>query len=443
MALEWPVITFGELIQLGELEIGDGYRAKNSELTGDGLIFLRAGHVTDTHIDFNGTDRFCTTTEHTFGPKISRPGDVIVTTKGNSTGRIAFVTSDMPRFVYSPHLSYWRAAPKGRLEQAFLRAWSRSTQFSEQLAALSRSTDMAPYLSLTDQRTLSVTIPPRPIQRWVGALNDSVDQRLQLLRQTNTSLETIAQALFKSWFVDFDPVHAKAEGREPDGMDVATAALFPDSFEDSPLGPIPQRWRAGTFGDLAILAKGSINPLHAPDTVFEHYSLPAFDVGGWPVFELGACIMSNKTRVPQGAVLQSKLNPRIPRVWLLGYVGDWAVCSTEFLPWIPRSHASSSLLYCLLQSAGFAAAVLTLVTGTSNSHQRVKPDQVAALPTVVPDGALVAAFDRTVKPLLDQTLANRQRMQTLTQLRDTLLPRLISGKLRLPEAQTLIAEASP
>ncbi|WP_367190194.1 restriction endonuclease subunit S [Burkholderia sp. Ed8] len=286
-----------------------------------------------------------------------------------------------------------------------------------------------------------VTLPPVNVQRDIADVLGSLDDRIDLLRRTNATLESIARALFKSWFIDFDPVRVKAEGSEPEGMGAETAALFPDSFEDSKLGEIPKGWRVGTFGDLASLVKGSINPMTTPADTFEHYSLPAFDASQLPVFELGETIKSNKTRVPAGAVLQSKLNPHIPRVWFPSRVGDRAVCSTEFLPWVPKGTASEEVIYCTLSSPAFAASVRTLVTGTSNSHQRVKPDQVAALALVLAPGDVYDAFSRTVRALLAKVGEDRWTVKSLADLRDMLLPRLISGKLRLPEAEAQLNEA--
>src|SRR5574337_2054211 len=305
---------------------------------------------------------------------------------------------------------------------------------------LLQTLDLAGYNSGSAQPSLNrnyiygmpLRVPaPEEQQRIVDVLQ-TFDDRIDLLRQTNATLESIAQALFKSWFIDFDPVRALGQGRAPEGMDAATAALFPAEFEESELGLIPKGWRAGTFGDLAEQAKGSVNPMTVPDANFEHYSLPAFDADQLPVFECGETIRSNKTRVPVGAVLQSKLNPHIPRVWLPSRVGERAVCSTEFLPWVARRNASRELVYCTLTGSTFAAAVRTLVTGTSNSHQRVKPDQVAALELVLAPGAVYDAFTRVARPLLTKVNENRWTARNLSELRDTLLPRLISGKLRLP-----------
>lgn len=289
--------------------------------------------------------------------------------------------------------------------------------------------------------TMKLRVPGREEQDRIVEALQALDDRIGLLRQANTTLESIAQTLFKSWFIDFDPVRAKAEGCEPEGMDAATAALFPGEFEESALGLIPKGWCVGSFGDLAQLSKGTLNPLNHPSQEFEHYSLPAFDADQRPVFELGEGIKSNKTRVPADAVLQSKLNPHIPRVWLPFEPGDSAICSTEFLPWRATNQATREAVYCLLTSAAFGSAVRTLVTGTSNSHQRVKGEQVAALAVCVAPAPVYRAFSIYAKPLLERVGENRQHAMTLAEIRDALLPRLISGQLRIPEAREQLEEA--
>ena len=315
-----------------------------------------------------------------------------------------------------------------------------------------------PKLALFRIEQIAVPCPPLEVQLGIASLLGALDDRITLLRETNTTLEAIAQALFKSWFIDFDPVRAKAEGRQPEGaiqgcmsaaegrmpkaaMDATTAALFPDSFEESELGLVPKGWSIGCVGDLANQKKGSVNPLASPEVLFEHYSLPAFDSDQAPVFELGQQIKSNKTPLPDEAVLLSKLNPHIPRVWLPVNHGANAVCSTEFLAYSPQKGVSKELIYCLFVAAEFQQQLCQLVTGTSNSHQRVKPDQVLLVKIPIADKPVLKAFAELAKPLFERVHANRQQAQTLTQLRDTLLPRLISGQLRLPEAESLMEKA--
>lgn len=288
---------------------------------------------------------------------------------------------------------------------------------------------------------LKIKLPPLAEQKAIGSLLGVFDDRIALLRETNATLESIAHALFKSWFVSFDPVREKSEGRVPEGMDEATAALFPASFEESTMGLIPSGWRAGLLGDFAMLRKGTVNPGSKPDTVFEHFSLPAFDDGQRPVRELGALIKSNKTPVCTDAVLLSKLNPHIPRVWLPVECGINAVCSTEFLVFQPTGVGNRELIYCAFTSPEFTARLQQLVTGTSNSHQRIKPDQVALMSSVVPEAQVTKKFEAAIRPVFERVHANKQHAQTLAALRDTLLPRLISGQLRLSEGEALLEDA--
>ena len=215
MAGERRESTFQELLYEGLLEIGDGYRAQNNELGGTGPIFLRAGHVTDSHIDFTDVEHFHEHLAFKMRSKMSKVGDTIVTTKGNSTGRISFVTDRLPPFVYSPHLSYWRSRDPEKLCGGFLRYWSQGVEFIEQLSGMKASTDMAPYLSLTDQRRLSITLPPLAEQKAIAAVLGALDDKIDLNRRMNATLEALARALFQSWFVDFDPVRAKLDGRPP------------------------------------------------------------------------------------------------------------------------------------------------------------------------------------------------------------------------------------
>lgn len=284
-------------------------------------------------------------------------------------------------------------------------------------------------------------IPPLSIQRRIAKILGDIDDCIDVLRETNATLEAMAQAIFKSWFVDFDPVRAKAEGRQPERMDASTAALFPDSFEESELGLVPRGWRIGCVGDLAVQKKGSVNPLASSDKWFEHYSLPAFDNGQSPVLEKGEAIKSNKTPLPDEAVLLSKLNPHIPRVWLPVRYGENSVCSTEFIAYSPRAGFSKELIYCLFRSPDFQQQLCQLVTGTSNSHQRVKPGQILELKLKIPGMGLFAAFADFARPVFEQIYTNRQQAQTLTRLRDTLLPKLISGEIRLPEAESIVRSA--
>jgi type I restriction enzyme S subunit len=183
-------------------------------------------------------------------------------------------------------------------------------------------------------------IPPKNEQRAIAHILGTLDDKIELNRRMNETLEAMARTIFKSWFVDFDPVRAKAEGCDP-GLPQPLADLFPDRFVDSELGEIPAGWGVGRFGDVVEQLRDQENPLSSPDALFCHYSIPAFDEGQWPKAELGESIKSLKSRVPPGVILLSKLNPEIERVWLVDiHSGERAVCSThEELLLLPRAVA--------------------------------------------------------------------------------------------------------
>jgi type I restriction enzyme S subunit len=172
------------------------------------------------------------------------------------------------------------------------------------------------------------------------------------------------------------------------------------------------------------------NPKSSPETLFTHFSIPAFDEAHWPKTEVGSAIKSQKFRVSPGVILLSKLNPEIERVWLVDVQpGDRAICSTEFVVLRTRPPFGRSFAYCLSRSRGFRQQLEGLVTGTSKSHQRAQPGTLLSLPVILPPALVAEAFERVAAPLLDRAQVCRREIRTVADLRDALLPRLISGEL--------------
>ena len=293
-------------------------------------------------------------------------------------------------------------------------------------------------LSGTMLKAYQLPFPKVETQGRIADVLASLDNKIELNRRMNETLEAMARALFRSWFVDFDPVRAKSEGR-PTGLPADLDTLFPSEFEDSPLGEIPKGWRAGTVSDVVGMGRQQVNPGDSPDEVFAHFSIPAFDAGRNPILEVGFAIKSNKLVVTPGSILVSKLNPHIPRVWLTDVDPAYrAVGSTEFFVLQATAPHSSAFLYSLMSSPEFAVDLQTLVTGTSNSHQRVQPEAFMSYSLVVPPGETATAFESLVKPLLDQVLANRKEMAQLAKTRDELLPRLLSGEIEVAEEEVAL-----
>jgi len=279
---------------------------------------------------------------------------------------------------------------------------------------------------------IPAAVPPVSEQRAIAHILGTLDDKIELNRRMNETLEAMARALFKSWFVDFDPVRAKMEGRDT-GLPRHIAGLFPDRLVDSELGEIPEGWEVGRLDHVVEILRDQENPMASPGTLFQHFSIPAFDEGQSPKAELGVDIKSLKFRVPPGVILLSKLNPEIERVWLVDIdATDRAVCSTEFLVLRPRSFYGRSFLYCLSRSPLFRQQIEALATGTSGSHQRAQVGAILSLSVILPPEPVVVMFTRAASPLLSRTLECRRESRTLAALRDTLLPKLISGEIRAP-----------
>ena len=249
----------------------------------------------------------------------------------------------------------------------------------------------------------------RAVARVLGALDD----KIELNRKMSETLEQMARAIFKSWFVDFKPF--RSEG-----------------MVDTPLGEIPTRWKVGTVADACSLVHDAITPLDTPNEEFAHFSIPAYDAGKEPASERGSEIKSNKNLVPAGCVLLSKLNPRFPRVWYVDMpTNKRAIASTEFLVAIPVAAENREYLYGLLTSRSFMTDFERMVTGTSSSHQRVPAESLLSLACVVPDGTAIRAYGRITRPMLAQVQQNTRQSRTLAAIRDALLPKLMSGKVRV------------
>lgn len=268
----------------------------------------------------------------------------------------------------------------------------------------------------------------------LGALDDKVELNLKM----NETLEAMALAIFKHWFVDFGPVYAKSEGR-PTGLRDDVATLFPDGFGDDGL---PAGWITSPLSDLATLDRSTRDPVDFANELVEHFSLPAFDRGMRPTVERASIIKSLKLELAPPLVLFSKLNPDVARVWpVLARSARPMLASTEFLALKPRpGRASLAYLSLLFASSSFRRTAAGLVTGTSKSHQRVQPAALLQSEWLAPNPKLLSAFDTVVEPILSRIDSLRSESKVLTDLRNTLLPKLMSGKARISDAERIIGE---
>ena len=290
--------------------------------------------------------------------------------------------------------------------------------------------------------SFEVTIPSYGEQTKIADILTTLDDRIELLRETNATLEAIAQALFKSWFVDFDPVRAKQEGREPEGMDADTAALFPDSFEESELGLIPKGWRCSTLADAY-----EINPsrkLRKGETA-PYLEMAGVPTSGHSVDNIVLREMGSGSKFINGDTLLARITPCLEngKSAFVDFLEKdqigWG--STEFVVLRPRAPLPQYHGYLLCRHPSFRSFAIQSMSGTSG-RQRIQNDVIGGYSLVLPSEEVAKTFTEIVEPIQKSIASNHKQSQTLATLRDTLLPRLISGQLRIPEAETLIEETT-
>ncbi|MFO7370810.1 MAG: restriction endonuclease subunit S, partial [Bacteroidales bacterium] len=286
---------------------------------------------------------------------------------------------------------------------------------------------------------LEVPLPPLPEQRAIAHILGTLDDKIELNRRMNETLEAMARAIFKSWFLDFDPVRAKMRGEQPVGLASEIADLFPDALVETELGEVPEGWKQSTVSAIVLTLKDSVMPGRFPTKVWEHYSIPAFDAGRAPILETGDTIKRAKYRVPSTCVLVSKLNPQFPRVWCPNVrEEESAICSTEFIPFVPRDSEWRSYLFELMKSESIQRAIEERVTGSTGSRQRAKSDDIASIPVVVPPQELLHQFSGMASCMHARMHESINESRILARLRDTLLPKLISGELRVADAERMV-----
>ena len=286
------------------------------------------------------------------------------------------------------------------------------------------------------------SFPPSSERKAAAHVLTALDDRITLLRETNATLEAIAQALFKSWFVDFDPVRAKMEGRVPEGMDEATAALFPDALEESELGWVPKGWRIGTLADVATLNAQSLS-MRSPPPEINYIDLAGVKGN---VFDVPQCYSfadapSRARRMLQeGDCIVGTVRPGNRSFGFIATAQNHLTGSTGFAVLSPKQRWTTAFTYLCATRDENIDRLAALADG--GAYPAVRPDVVASTPCPLPPDEVMKVFDSAARPLLDAIGANSEQAQTLAILRDTLLPRLISGQLRLPDVQTLLKETA-
>jgi type I restriction enzyme, S subunit len=406
----------------------------------DGVPVVRVNNFKDMRLDLADVMRIAPEVESKYARTRLTGGEVLLTLVG-SVGQVAVAPKALAGFNIARAVGVIRPLPS--IEPEWLAICLRSP-LSQHLLGSRANTTVQTTINLKDVRALPVPIPPQAERKEIVAMLYALDDRIAILRETNATLEAIAQALFKSWFVDFDPVHAKQQGVAPAGMDEATAALFPDSFEDSSLGLKPQGWITSSVYDLATYINGAAYKAFAPN--LERRGLPIIKIaelkaGVTPQTAFSDVAMQEKYRINTGDILFSwSGNPDTSiDTFVWNHEDGWL--NQHIFRVLPHAEEERAFLLRTLRHLRPVFAELARNKQTTGLGHVTVAD-MKRLQIVKPSRAVLDQFNEIVSPIHSRIFGNEQQAQTLATLRDTLLPRLISGQLRLPEARAELEAAA-
>jgi type I restriction enzyme, S subunit len=409
MSFEWQTVSLG---QCAELDLGYPFKSADYTDSENGTRLLRGDNIGQGQLRWDGVRKWLRRDGDKLANYELRENDLVLAmdrpwiSAGLKFARVR--TSDLPSLLVQ---RVARLRPREDVDADYLHSVIASADFTQHIQTITTGTAV-PHISGKQIQEYKFDLPDMATQRAIGSLLIGFDDRITLLRETNATLEAIAQALFKSWFVDFDPVRAKQEGRAPEGMDEATAALFPDGFQESELGLVPRGWRVATLQDLLVLQRG--------------FDLPAQDrvPGDYPIIAASGPSGTHTVAMAKGPGVVTGRSGVLGRVFL--ELEDYWPLNTAL--WVKEFRgATPCYAYEVLRLLDFSSFNAGSAVPTLNRNH------VHGLRYLFPSKTCVESYESLAIQLHQRVRLNQKQAQTLATLRDTLLPRLISGQLRLPE----------
>ena len=409
--MEWKEVLFEDIIE--EISMGPfGSDIKRDCYCEEGLPYLNGSNVQNFKLGEESFIYVPWEKAEKLKKSVAHRGDVIITHRG-TLGQVVYIPTDSiyPKYLISN--SQFRVKFDSSKVRADYITYYLHTRDGNHKIMANASQVGVPALGrpTTTFKQIKAPIPPLEYQNCVMDILSSLDKKIETNNKINANLEEMAQAIFKNWFVDFAPFK--------DGK-----------FVESELGMIPEGWRVGTLSEVADIKKKSITPNKTPDSYFNHYSLPAFDVNKLPVYQLGSEIMSSKFIFGSRTTLISKLNPHIKRIWFVDNVMENGICSTEFIPIKAKDEEIAAYIHFLICSNIFYNTICSSVNGATNSHQRINPEDILEYKIALNEET-ISRYSKFAYPILKKISKNITENAHLASIRDTLLPRLMSGEIEV------------
>lgn len=389
MKCKWEEV---ELSEVADLTVGFvGTMA--SHYTDSGVLFLRSTNIEPFNIKMNDVKYISPEFNETIKKSQLNPDDVVIVRTGKPGACTVIPQKTEP----------WNCSDlviihpqKEKINPHFLASYINlaSGVINAHLVGAVQQ-----HFNIVAAKKMKIPLPSIDIQNSIVSIIQSLNDKIELNNRINENLKQQAQAIYH------------------------------EQFETINTDELPTGWRVVALGDIAIISKKNFNPSKEPETMLEHYSIPAFDESHFPVFELSTAIKSNKFVVDSDCFMISKLNPTTKRVWKPYCLTEKAVCSTEFIVYKAKDSTITDFLYSVIDSASFSDFMCSHVTGSTGSRQRTTPSDTLSFEFVLPSEDKLNSFQALVSPMYAQMRNNAIENDKLKRLRDSLLPKLMSGEV--------------
>jgi len=427
----WHSTKLGELIETNS----ETYSARDGW---EYINYLDTGNITDNRIDEISELKVGTDKIPSRAKRKVRNGDVIFSTVRPNQRHFGIIKSQPANFLVSTGFTTIRAKPE-KASNAFIYWYLSQPSIVDFLHGVGEtSTSAYPSIKPSDIEGLKLLLPPLSEQKAIASVLGALDDKIKNNRRMNETLEEMARAIFKSWFVDFDPVHAKAAGNEPAHMDAETAALFPNSFGDDGL---PAGWNKNELTQYATLNSKSHNARNAPEEVWyadlantKNGKIESYDHFLWSDAPSRA-----KRILEEGDTIVGTVRPGNRSFAYIGKSERPTTGSTGFAVLTPTKREFRELVYCAATSNENIDRLAHLADGAA--YPAVKPNIVSETLVSISNEKLIFAFHLQTVSLLTKITTNISENQTLAELRDTLLPKLMSGEIRVKDAEREVEAA--
>ena len=377
-----------------------------------------------TDIDDNGfinTNQMKSINDKNEEKYLLKANDIVFARTGNSTGKSYFYNSDDGPLVYAGFLIKFSLDPT-KLNPKYLRYYTLTNEYKGWINQFSIGSTRK-NINAKIFGDMVISLPPRYYQDFVVDILDSLERKVKINKQMVANLEELSQTLFKHWFVDF-------EFPDEDGNPYKSSG---GEMIDSELGKIPSNWKIYKLKDIASHKKETFNPKKSEEVTVKHFSLPAYDNEEQAIEEEVNKIKSNKWIINNNCVLFSKMNPDTKRIWLPVIDNKKLnVASSEFVVMESPNNKINSFIYNICLNSQFIDYLKANTTGSTNSRQRVKPTIAVNYKLAIED-SIVKKYSEIITPYMEEMKILRSEIGKLTQLRDTLLPKLMSGELEISD----------